>query len=444
MASKNQNISPESSVILQNKDRSRAAILDLSRVVDANEPVIQRIVNTELHTVTGGADDALGINTYRVGRYGWLLIGNMKSLPALLTATDRISQVFAEAHQGKVDVHWFDLPREAKPLAACLRILADDRPITSPSPLTEDVIGFLRVERALHNADLSSLIRHHPIHRVEEGGALVPVMLEQTVDLTALEKMFNVTILASPWMLARVTELLDRRMLRHLLHEQTPPRLPIAVKLHTGTMRHTDFATLLDELPAHWHGNLVIELPYAEWHAAPDAVKEALAIGRKRQCVIALDNVPVDHSAEPPLPDDILLRFTTAAAPTGTSRKTPALHPHATARGAELKALIHNLGADRCILTHCDSLALVRQGLDAGFRLLQGPAVSDFVEMRNELSPAPTTTAEAKAAPEEEDGPAGEANAGAAAPASFMTRAFRWLGLGSPLDKDAVHTKTGG
>ncbi|WP_148293784.1 hypothetical protein [Azospirillum sp. B4] len=429
------------SSILHIKGTNHAVLLDLSGVADAYEPVIHRIVNAELKAITGDAASDLRVSTYRVGDYGWLLIGGEDGLPALLAAADRISHVFADAHQGKVDVHWFILPQEAKPLAACLRLLAGERSAPPPPPALNDVTTVLQIERALHNADLSSLIRRDSIHQVDKNGTLTPVMMEQTVDLEALEKMFTVNILKSPWMLARVTEILDQRMLRHLLHQEPTPRMPIAIKLHAGTVRHADFNTLLDELPAYWHARLVIELPYAEWRAAPAAVEAALAIGRKRQCMLALDNIPADLPPDTALPDDVLLRFTTDAgkgAPEmgasgmgaglggpGMGHGPATLRPHAVPHTPALKALIHRLGVERCILTHCDSLALVRQGLDAGFRLLQGPAVTDFVEMRREL-PA-NAPADKTPAAEETDDVLPEDGTPDEKPPGFWARLRRWL-----------------
>ncbi|TWB37699.1 hypothetical protein FBZ91_10712 [Nitrospirillum viridazoti] len=411
--------------IIQNKQECRAALLDLSGVVDAYEPVIHRIVDAELKAAAASTDHTVGINTYGIGSYGWLLIGDADSGETLLAATDRVCTVFADAHQGKVDVHWFDLPGEAKPLVACLRILMGDKSLATPSPATDEVVALLRIERGLHGADLSSLIRRQPVYRVgDDGISLEPIMLEQTVDLTALERLFDVTIIGAPWMHARVTEILDRRMLHHLLHDEMSPRLPIAIKLHAGSVRQGAFAALLDELPAHWHARLAIELPYAEWLVAPDAVEEALAVGRRRQCLMVLDHVPVDRAAEATVPKDVLLRLMPGV-PAADGETAAALRPHTVPSGATLRQLVRTLGADRCILTHCDSLALVHHALDAGFRMLQGQAVADFAEMRQQMVPSAETTVGQAAvedgpeadAPQEEIGP----------PVGLWPRLLRWF-----------------
>ncbi|MEA1676699.1 hypothetical protein [Nitrospirillum sp. BR 11163] len=424
MATNTSNILAEIASITQNKQQGCAALLDLSGIVDAYEPIIHRIVDAELKAVIAPLGQAVRISTYVVGSYGWLLVGDAASDETLLAATNRVCQVFATAQQGKVDVHWFDLPRETKPLVACLRILMGDRSLVSPSPATDEVIALLRVERGLHSADLSSLIRRQAVYRIDEDGtSLEPVMLEQTVDLSALERLFGVTIVGSPWMHARVTEILDRRMLHHLLRDDTFPRLPIAIKFHAGSVRQGDFAVLLDELPAHWHARLAIELPYAEWLVAPDAVEEALQVGRRRQCMMVLDHVPVERAAEVPLPPDVLLRLMPGAGP--ATADAAALRPHALPTTATLRQLIRTLGADRCILTHCDSLALVHHALDAGFRMLQGQAVADFAEMRQQVPPSPATTA-GTAAMEGEAEP--EAAQDQAVPAKGpWSRLLRWL-----------------
>ncbi|MEA1650489.1 hypothetical protein UAJ10_15905 [Nitrospirillum sp. BR 11164] len=343
----------------------------------------------------------------------------------MLAAADRVCTVFADAHQGKVDVHWFDLPGDAKPLVACLRILMGDKSLAASSPATDEVVALLRIERGLHGADLSSLIRRHPVYRVgDDGISLEPVMLEQTVDLTALERLFDVTIIGAPWMHARVTEILDRRMLHHLLHDETSPRLPIAIKLHAGSVRQGSFTALLDELPAHWHARLAIELPYAEWLVAPDAVEEALAIGRRRQCLMVLDHVPVDRATEANLPKDVLLRLMPAVPITG-GEAAAALRPHAVPSGATLRQVIRTLGADRCILTHCDSLALVHHALDAGFRMLQGQAVADFAEMRQQMAPPAAAKVDATAASDETESEAPQEEAGPQD--GLWSRLVHWL-----------------
>ncbi|MEE3627052.1 hypothetical protein UCD39_24255 [Nitrospirillum sp. BR 11752] len=289
-----------------------------------------------------------------------------------------------------MDAHWFDLPREAKALVTCLRTLTGEGSLLSPAPATDEVATLLRIERGLHGADMSSLVRRHPIYRVrDDGTSLEPVMLEQTVDLAALERLFQVTIVGVPWMHARVTEVLDQRMLRHLLHEDASPRLPIAVKLHAGTVRNGTFAALLDELPAHWHARLAIELPYAEWLVAPDAVGEALRIGRLRQCLMVLDHVPLDRATELSLPKDVLLRLMPSL-PNGPDGPATPLRAHDVPTAAALRHALRVLGAERCILTHCDSLAVVHSALDAGVRMLQGQAVADFAEMRAQVTSTAT------------------------------------------------------
>ncbi|MDZ5647634.1 hypothetical protein [Nitrospirillum sp. BR 11828] len=384
-------------------------------------------MDSELKAVTIPAGHAVRINTYRIGPYGWLLVGDTRSAGTLLAAVDRVRSVFADAHQGKVDVHWFDLPREAKALVACLRTLTGEGSLLSPAPATDELAALLRIERGLHGTDLSSLVRRHPIYRVSDDAAsLEPIMLEQTVDLAALERLFQVTVVGVPWMHARVTEVLDQRMLRHLLHEDASSRLPIAVKLHAGTVRNGTFAALLDELPAHWHARLAIELPYAEWLVAPDAVGEALRIGRLRQCLMVLDHVPLDRAADLPLPKDVLLRLMPAL-PNGPDGTAAPLRAHDVPTAAALRHALRVLGAERCILTHCDSLAVVHSALEAGVRMLQGQAVADFAEMRAQITPA--ATSEAKAGTPE-DGPAGDDAAAAESetPSSGLSPWGRMLG----------------
>lgn len=402
-----------------------AVILDLSGVLHIDEPVFHRTLARWLTGEATPAADAAEpaptgtIDAYELVRNRLALVIDDDRLAERRAVLTQVAELLAEHRRGLLKAAWFELPRDADGFVRTVRLLAEeampgDRPDSLPA---DDRLGrFMAVERSLHAMDLTVLVRQQPIYRFTEpetrqGGAPVaepdPVMLELTVALPELERLFDVPVQRDPWLYTRVTELLDRRMLSHLLHDRDSHQLPVAVKLHAATVCSPEFSRLIAEFPAKRYGRVVVELPWLEWETDRDRVVQAIAVARGKALGVALDHVPLTALGTGRFPEMDYFRVPWLD---DSGRPNPL-------DGAA--AILETVGVDRCILARCTERRAVEEGLVAGFRLLQGAAVTRFVTRHEEMEwdsmrdrdgkaePAGEATPEAVVAPADSSGVSG-------------------------------------
>ncbi|MFM2041911.1 MAG: hypothetical protein RLY86_487 [Pseudomonadota bacterium] len=373
-----------------------AVILDLSGVLHIDEPVFHRTLSRWLGGVEGprpaGADGggagkggasqggasqggdggdagSGGVAAFELSHGRLALVIDDGVLPVRRAALARVAGVLAEHRRGAMRARWFSLaqPGEAEAFAAAVRDLArdaagGDRPGDLP---TDDAMDrFLAMERSLHAVDLSGLVRQLPVYRIDPGTMPRIVMLELTVSIPEIERLFGLRLADDPWLYGRVTELLDRRMLYHLARDRDDHPLPLAVKMHAATVAGAEFTTRIAALPAKRHGRLVVELPWLEWEQDREMVVAAISAARRMDLGIALDHVPMTAVRSGDLPEVDLYRIL-GRDDGGTAADL----------GEAAGPWVEKLGATRCLLARCTEAQMITDGLAAGIRLFEGKAV---------------------------------------------------------------------
>lgn len=345
-----------------------AVILDLSGLLHSDDPLFRRMLARWIAgAATADTEPAAGVAVYELAHARLVLAIDAAALSERRTALAQVAGRLAEHRRGAIKATWFDLKAEAEAFAKAVRGLQElagsgDMPVEPP---LEDGFGkFLTIERNLHAVDLAPLVRQQQAFYIDDSGTPEPVLLEVTVALSELERMFHVTLRGGGWLFGMVTEMLDRRMLYHLLRDKSQPAVPVAVKLHAATVRDPGFGRLLSQFPARKHGRLVIELPHLEWDADPAGVEAAIEVARANDLAVALDHVPFAalRSGRLPPVDYVRVPWLDDAG--------------ARADLTDGRAVVEAVGRERCILARCAERAAVDDGLAAGFRIMQGAAVS--------------------------------------------------------------------
>ncbi len=396
-----------------------AVILDFSGVLHIDEPVFR---DTLARWLAGEDKDATGgppVELFQLAHGRMVLLIPDERLAERRAA---LAQVAArlEAHaRGLPHAEWFSLSREPERFADAVRLLvaeglAGDHPEAPPA--SDDLDRFLAMERSLHAVDLSSLVRQSVVYRLLPGGGLEPDMLEMTVSLAAVGRLFGIDLSASPWLYDRVTALLDRRMLYHLLRDHDEHALPVAVKLHAATVAGSEFAAIMTRLPARWAGRLVVELPHVEWQADRAGMVAAITAARQAGLGLALDHVPLDVLGPADLPEVDWYRI-----------------PWTRDDGSRIDlskaadALAH-VGPGRCILARCTDPRAVRDARAAGIPRVEGPAANDLARL-GEGEDAPerevTLRPDNRKAPEAADSAPPE-------PPGLLSRLAGWLHPAQP------------
>lgn len=384
----------------QDRPPRHAVILDLSGLLHIDEPVFRHTLHRWLAGDGKPAGDGATIILFDPGKDKLIL-----SIPnALLTerrqALARVASALAAHHRGELRTEWFDLSRQGDNFAEMARLLveqAGSEQYPDAPPAADALDKFMEIERTLHSVDLSSLLREQMIFRFDDEQGLVPVMIERTVAIEALDRLFSTHMRREPWLFDQVTALLDRRMLFDLLRDEAVHAMPVAVKLHAATVAGDEFKEMTARFPARLHGKLVVEMPFLEWEGDRETFGKALAQARADDIAVAMDHVPALAPSDTELPKADWYRI-------------PWLGDDGMP--VDLSAGISWLGPvdrGRCILTRCRDDQALNDARTLGFDYVEGPAAMrayrDGVRVGEEerRERVPPRGAQSGAEPEEEE-----------------------------------------
>lgn len=349
------------------RPQRHAVILDLSGLLHIDDPVFRRTLHRWLAGDGKPAADGASVALFDPGQDRLVLTVPDSLLTERRQALSRVGAALASHHRGELRAEWFDLSRQAEEFAERARLLVEQigsAQYPEAPPAADALDKFMEIERTLHAVDLSSLLREQVIFRLDEEQGLVPAMVERTVSIEALDRLFVTHMRQEPWLFDQVTALLDRRMLFDLLRDDAVHTLPVAVKLHAGTVAGNEFREMTARFPARLHGKLIVEMPFLEWLAEPEAFGKAMAQARADDIAVAVDHVP---AAAPP--DTELPRADWYRIPWAGDDNAP----------VDLSGSVAWLGAvDRksCILTRCLDDQALADARSLGFSHVQGPAAT--------------------------------------------------------------------
>lgn len=355
-----------------------AVLLDLSGVLHADDPVFRRtLVRWLMGAAAHDAAPPTGVSVYELAHSKLVLIIDADVLEDRRKALARVAGSLVEHRRGAIKATWYDLRREAVAFSAAARHLlriAGAGELPPDHPEDDRMDAFLKLEGGLHAVDLTPLIRQQYAYRIGTKGMLEPILLETTVSVADIERLYDVSMRGNAWLFGLATEILDWRMLHHLVREPSDFPVPVAVKLHAGTIRDPDFGQLLSQFPANKHGRLVVELPYVEWVSDPEAVRAAIATAHRHDLAAALDHVPLTALSKDGLPDVEYVRIPWID-------DAGARADMAGARGA-----IEAFGAERCVLARCGDRKALEDGVGAGFRIFQGAVVTKMAAEKRRIA----------------------------------------------------------
>lgn len=351
----------------QDRPPRHAVILDLSGLLHIDEPVFRSLLRRWLLGDGKPGSDGAAVVLFEPGRERLILSVPESLLAERRKALARVASALATHHRGEIKAEWFDLSRQAGAFAETIRLLVEQlgqAQYPNAPPAADALDRFMEIERTLHSVDLSSLLREQVVYRMEDGAELVPVMVERTVSISMLDRLFGMRMREEPWLFDHVTALLDRRMLYDLLRDTAVHTLPVAVKLHAATVAGELFREMTARFPARLHGKLVVEMPFLEWVADPETFTRAMAVARADEIGIAIDHVPAMAPSDTELPSVDWYRI-------------PWLGDDGMP--ADLSGGISWLGPvdrNRCILLRCRDDKALEDARTVGFRYVEGPAAT--------------------------------------------------------------------
>jgi hypothetical protein len=280
---------------------------------------------------------------------------------------------------------WYEIARDYEQLLEQAKLLAEaeekKRQVTEAAsqqfaapqrrqggiPLTPELLG--KVEDALSQADLSSLVRRQSVCAIVGKAAPQQVSTELFVSIADLRAALipNANFTSSPWLFQHMTETLDRRVLS-LLSKNDDRSLTqdFSVNLNVATLLSPEFLKFDDNVRSASRGTIVIELQKADifydlgaYMFARDFVHER----GYRICVDGLNHQALRFIDRARLGADLLKLVWSSDLPEVLSNPS---------EREKLSQLILERSPGRIIMCRCDDPEAIHAGQSLGLTLFQG------------------------------------------------------------------------
>jgi hypothetical protein len=251
-----------------------------------------------------------------------------------------------------------------------------------------------RLVEALANTDISSMVRGQEICAMTATDAPQPVFRELYVSIDDLEETLlpGVSLTADPWLFQHLTQVLDRRMLAHVLKEEQGGQASFSLNLNVATVLSGDFQRFDQGIGLGVRGRLVIEVQQVDIVADMAAYLFARDYLRERGYKICLDGLT--HLTLPLVERERLGIDLIKLAWNGEA--WPSMRPEAL---GDLERHIRAVGRARIILTRCDSEGALDLGQRLGISLFQGRYVDYLLANAPLAAPAPRRQGMGRASP---------------------------------------------
>ena len=242
-------------------------------------------------------------------------------------------------------------------------------------PLTPALLA--KLETALGGADLASFMRNQSVCALTAVDPPEPVFEEVFVSTDDLASTLvpDVDITADPWLFQRLTTVLDRRVLREVVHGIGRSRRAFSLNLNISTVLSEDFRQFDNSVPVGVRGRLVIEFQKLDIFHDMGAYAFARDFLRERGYRLCLDGMT--HLTLPYIDRERLgldlVKLLWSAELSGGAR--PGLL-------SELEQRIASMGRARVVLCRCDDDQALQVGRGLGVTLFQGHAVDRLLAER--------------------------------------------------------------
>ncbi len=347
-------------------------LINLHHLPHIEDPYFFRVIKTKIHGFLSGDE----VEMFVLAFHRIAVFAEKARTRHILDQLAHFSAILVEHGSPGIETEVFEVSRRDGGFLARIRQLAAEAGVHEPDHADvatehdamdgdDSLSRFLVIERSLHSADLSSLVREQPVHDFTEPESPRVVASELSCSIDALEQMFGITIRRNPWLFDRVTEILDGRMFYHLIRDRSAASRPLWINMHLETILSDDFKTFVHEADFDWQERLVFELPYLDVKAHPALARRARERLDAYHATVALDDVPHAGLAEQ-RPDPARKVYWKV-------RWRDDLAGLAQADAEALAEDIGRLGADRVVLHHCPDREALLAGQGLGFRLIQGP-----------------------------------------------------------------------
>lgn len=247
-----------------------------------------------------------------------------------------------------------------------------------PTPLDAAKLAIL--EKAIAQADLSSLVRRQPICAVAPGRKPEPVYYEiyTSIGLLCQTLMPEIDIRTNRWLFQEFKRHLDRRMIAYLAQNDDATLLnAFSINLNLSTLLTPEFLDFDEALNTHARASMVIELHLFDVLADLDKfvfARKFLGERGYRFCLNDMTDMSL-HLIDLEKLDFDLVKLVWSA---DLYDQQDGMH------GQGVQEAVLKIGAEHLILTHCDTGQAIEAGESLGITLYQGRLLDEMVSRKSQ------------------------------------------------------------
>jgi len=354
--------------IVEKAERDRedltAIVIDLSSIPHIGDPIFFRTLIARIHIAPG--------DLYRLPHHLVALVMPSDTADKTIAAIKRLGEFLKRNGRGDVRHQEFRLLDDADKLSRfCKRLIAEQPDGQSPEGEDSDLAGFISLFESLRNADISNLVREQTIWDLSKPHDPVPMAGALTVSIDALDDMFGQDIRANPWLFEKIIEVIDVRMLDHLVDERMKTGKTYTVNVNSTVVNEGELDKAFDEIPMNSRKRVILEVPYVEALHERSAFDTMVDILEREHFTVALDGVRWTSLSKLEVDPErfAFVKF----------MWDEYLTPEHAEDWKTFADAVAGLGPENCIVFNCVDENAIEPLEQLGLFRFQGRAVEDFI-----------------------------------------------------------------
>lgn len=235
-----------------------AVVVDFSSVPHIGDPIFFRTLIARVNVVPG--------DLYRLPHHLVALVTPSNEAPRTVAAVEQLGAFLKRTGRGGARQQQFRLVEDGHRLATLCKRLMEDQP-EKPAAKEEDdhaFDGYMSLFASLRNADISNLVREQTIWDLSRPHHPRAVAGALTVSIDVLDDMFRQNIRANPWLFEKIIEVIDVRMLDHLVDDRLKTGKAFTVNVNSTVVNEGELTESFAAIPMSARDRVILEVPYVE------------------------------------------------------------------------------------------------------------------------------------------------------------------------------------
>lgn len=350
-------------------DIDRTAILiDLSSIPHINDPIFFRTLIARIDVVPKDGKSQM----FRLAHHIVAIVTPNDQTHLAVQAVNRLDAFLKRSGRGAARHQELNLKTEAGKIAKiCRKLMSGEDSTRHPNRESGELESFMRLFESLRNADISNLVREQTIWDLSDLHQPTSLASALTVSIDVLDDMFGQDIRANPWLFEKVIEVVDIRMLDHLVEDRLKAGKTYTVNVNSTVVIERELDEAFSAIPISTRKRIILEVPYVEALHERAEFDRMVADLEHEKFPIALDGVRWTSLSKLEVPPE---RFTYLKVMWDRH-----LTPGSETDWAAFSEAVVKLGPERFVLYNCVDEAAVPDLATLGITLFQGRGVDSYI-----------------------------------------------------------------